>query len=443
VDFKTRRELYNGCHPAEPLAPTDRRNVPFDQFEAAGHKEYVRGVDWVDRLAVRIELSDDPVCMLFTGLRGSGKSTELLRLQARLSDPHRAPYLVVVVDAEEHLDLTNPVDVPDILASLVAAAEQRVLEAEGKPAEPGFLERLWTWLNNTDVTLKEAEFSVGDHAKLTLELKTRPTLRQRVTRIISSHLSHFLKLVHDELVLLDGRAQKCRHTGLVLILDSLEKLQGMSHNYDDVLSSAERLFGGGAPYLTLPVHVLYTVPPALTARRAFHDVSFLPMVLLKHRDGSRSEPGFRALRELVRRRVTDAELEAQLGGDYEARIARLIEWSGGYPRELVRLLQSLWTYAEAPLSDSELARLCHEVTDSYRKVIRTSDIKWLVQVASEHYAATDDEAGQQSADRMLSSNAVLRYLNNQDWFDLHPAVRAVPEVAAAIARSKQKSKAPP
>jgi hypothetical protein len=27
---------------------------------------------------------------------------------------------------------------------------------------------------------------------------------------------------------------------------------------------------------------------------------------------------------------------------------------------------------------------------------------------------------------------VLRYLNDQDWFDVHPAVREIPGVAAAI-----------
>jgi hypothetical protein len=57
----------------------------------------------------------------------------------------------------------------------------------------------------------------------------------------------------------------------------------------------------------------------------------------------------------------------------------------------------------------------------------------LSQVALERYVTTEDEVEQKSADRMLSSNAVLRYLNDQDWFDLHPAVRAVPEVASAIA----------
>jgi hypothetical protein len=37
---------------------------------------------------------------------------------------------------------------------------------------------------------------------------------------------------------------------------------------------------------------------------------------------------------------------------------------------------------------------------------------------------------------MLSNNAVLRYLNDRDWFDLHPAVREIPGVAEAIRRRK-------
>jgi hypothetical protein len=34
---------------------------------------------------------------------------------------------------------------------------------------------------------------------------------------------------------------------------------------------------------------------------------------------------------------------------------------------------------------------------------------------------------------MLASNAVLRYLNDSAWYDLHPAVRALPGVQAAVA----------
>ncbi len=70
VDFKTRREIYNKCNPNEALEPFDPRNVELDEFGDESNR--ARGVRWVDRLAERVELSDKPAFVLFTGLPGSG-----------------------------------------------------------------------------------------------------------------------------------------------------------------------------------------------------------------------------------------------------------------------------------------------------------------------------------------------------------------------------------
>ena len=80
LDFKTRKFYYNRCNPNESLSPTDERNLDIDSC----CEEPVRGINWVERMAGRIELSNTPVFELFTGLPGSGKSTELRRLAARL-----------------------------------------------------------------------------------------------------------------------------------------------------------------------------------------------------------------------------------------------------------------------------------------------------------------------------------------------------------------------
>lgn len=62
-----------------------------------------------------IELSRTPVCQLFTGFRGTGKSTEIQRLAARLSDPKRRNLLTVLIDADGVLDLTVEIDLSDML----------------------------------------------------------------------------------------------------------------------------------------------------------------------------------------------------------------------------------------------------------------------------------------------------------------------------------------
>jgi hypothetical protein len=88
MDLGTRRTYYNRCHPSDTLDPGDDRYVDIDAIDPA---HPVRGQDWVTRLADRIELSDRPVYELFTGLPGSGKSTELRRLVQRLQSRQPAP----------------------------------------------------------------------------------------------------------------------------------------------------------------------------------------------------------------------------------------------------------------------------------------------------------------------------------------------------------------
>lgn len=431
MDFKTRRHYYNRCRVHESLPPDDPRNLDIDAFGPTK----VRGVSWVERLGNAIELSDKPEFLLFTGLPGSGKSTELKRLAARLSDPQLGNFLPVVVDGDQALDLTNPIDIPDILAAILYAVEEAVLRAEGRdPAqamEQGYFGRLWSWLSNTDLELSKSEFSIpGGGPKLVVEMRSRPNLREKVRTIISAHLSSFLRKASEELTLLQTRAKDKGFEGLVVIFDSLEKLRGTSQNWDQVLLSAERLFSGGAPYLRLPVHVLYTVPPALVNRCVEH-ITFLPMIKLADKDGTAFAPGLAAARELVRRRIPDDVLGELLGPEAEKRIGELIHWSGGYPREIVRLLQSALALESQPLPEADFERIFNELKDAYRKVVPADAFAWLAQVAADKYYTVLDDKHRPIADLMLSNNAVLRYVNGSDWFDLHPAVSAIPGVIAA------------
>jgi hypothetical protein len=447
MDKALRTKYYNRCNPEESLLPEDKRNVDIDEENSE-----IRGLKWIEALATRIELSAHPVCEFFSGLPGSGKSTELKRLSRRLRAEEGAHLLPVLIDAEDVLDIYNPIDIPDILMAIVQKTDEEVLKAEGKPAEEalseGRVSRFWHWLTSTEVTAdvevgaeakvglsETAEVSAG--AKLVLDMKTNPSLRKVLRERVAAQMTTFVTRVREEITNLDKRAKKLGYAGLVVIFDSLEKLRGISTNWPEVLESAERVFTGGAPYLELPVHAVYTLPPAVVLRLNVQ-VEFLPMLKLYDREGNRFEPGFKAAREIIRKRVPDKVLtEIFSAPSREDRIERLIQWSGGYPREIVRLLQ---TFVMQPsLNEALFKRLLALAGDNYRRTVPEEAYEWLAKVAFERkeLAVANDEH-RELVDRLLQNNVVLRYQNDTPWVDVHPAVREIAGVRDALARLEAK-----
>jgi hypothetical protein len=300
--------------------------------------------------------------------------------------------LVVWVDADEVFDLAAPIDVPDVVLAIMAACERRLLEAEG-------------------------------HSR-----------RFDVCRTVEGQLNRFMRESCDELAVMHDRAAKLGHAGLVVIVDSLEKLCGTSSSQNQVLATAELVFAQEGALFGLPIHVIFTIPPALAIREGFTAVSLMPMIELWQADGRRSQAGYDAARQLLLQRVPMDDLIALFGSKVYERIECLIEWSGGQPRELVRLLQESLLSASMPVLDRDFRRLLGAVGDEYRRLIPADAFSWLARVAVDRYLTFDTRLQRRLGGSMLSNGVVLPYLDEHDWFDLHPAVRRIPGVAAAIAQ---------
>ena len=431
LDFDAIRAIYNSCNPDKPVGPDDRYNVDLDKEPGN-----VRGRSWAGELAKRIDYSgDNPVCLLFSGLPGSGKSTELLRLTAQLKE---RGYLPVYINAEELLDLNNPVEEPEILNALLYATERTLLERTGRDPDSAlqdsYFSRFWHWLRTTEVDLTKVEANIGSFGKFVAELKAQPSFREQVNRAICNNLSSYLKEVRDATILYQAEATRLAPKGLVILFDSLEKLRGLSTNWEDVLASAERVFGGGAPNLRLPVHVLYTVPPALMTKVQVED-EFIPMIKVRDLEGHPWPDGIAAARQILSRRVPETALQEILGGEHcENRLRRLISWTGGHPRQLLQLFRKLLLADPFPVSDHDFERTLNSLRDEYRMVIPADSFDWLARVAKEKYLTLETDDHRNTADNMLRNSVILRYENATRWFDLHPSVYHIPGVAAAIQR---------
>lgn len=444
MDWTRQRLYYNLCNPNVALDPKESRNVDLDHF--GDQDRPVRGLNWLQELAASIEFSvadaavEKPAFELFTGLPGSGKTTEILRLRDRLKDPDRAHLLPVYIDADQYLDLTDRIDVSDLRVVTVYEMARQVVAAEGgseKDAlKEGVLERLNRLLGGFSIGQPKVGLPGG--TSLALEMKVQPGLRKEIRRLVAENTNTFLHDTDREMLVLKERAERCGYKGVVVLFDSLEKLRGTSERFTEVLTSAEQLFSAGAPYLQLPVHALYTIPPALIMRLRV-PVHFMPMIKLWDQERTPFAPGLAAARAIIERRIPEGDvLRWCLGADtneaLEDRLSRLINWSAGYPREIIRLLRS--AIRQGPLSDAGFARLLGQAGDDYRRLLLSTDLDWLASVALEHQLTPRDDQQRKAADRMLSNNVVLRYHNGSEWYDVHPAVREMPGFQQAVARAQ-------
>lgn len=84
-----------------------------------------------------------------------------------------------------------------------------------------------------------------------------------------------------------------------------------------------------------------------------------------------------------------------------------------------------------------MQRIFNELKDAYRKVVSADAFEWLAGVAKAQYLTVLNDDHRQIADQMLLNNVVLRYVNANDWFDLHPAVAEIPGVQQARAALEQ------
>lgn len=449
------RKLYARCDPYEVLPANDsERYVDVDDMAAMAASSSdadpetlrPRRYAWINRIAKKFELSNKPCQLLLTGLPGSGKSTELRRVAARLKSADGARLYPVWIDAEQVLDLDQPIDEADLVLTIIAETERAVLELEAKHSTPeklgheSPLERLWNFLLNTKLESEAGGVAFPGVATLGVKLKNDPSLRERVRAAVAARTTEFLAEARQHMKQLEARVQfyevvgqrEHKYAGVIVLFDSLEKLHGVTHNYREVLDSAEVVMSKGAQQINLGVHALYTVPIAVARR--IEGVQLMPLIKVFDRSTAKSfEPGVEALRCIVQKRLPSEALEEIFGAAHEQRVSKLVQRSGGYPRELVTFLREALEEDVFPLSDAAFSRLLANRADEYkRKIPSTEALELLRRIGRERGPLIGPEDGRDLMESLLTRSLVFVYQNDEEWADINPALASLLESADEV-----------
>ena len=414
-DFYQRLDL-------KPLVAGAQEYVPI--YEGALH-----AADPVQVLHKAITWAEQESAHLFSGFRGTGKSTELRRLQALLE--RDGEYVVVRCDMSEYLNLGTPVDVSDFLLAVAGALGDGIAArlGDGDPIVEGYWTRFLAFLERTNVHIEGVELgSTNAGAALKLNLKQDPTIRQRIQKRMMGHLGALVEDVRAYVTecVLALSAPLGAEVQLVLLLDSLEQIRGSTMNAEEVASSLVQLFHGHADKLSLPLlHVVYTLPPWLKIREPgitqhFKTATIVPCVKVATREGQVYAPGLDAMEQVVCKR---GDWKRLLGG--RDRLDKLILASGGHFRELFRLLRAVLmraTDASLPVSDEVVERAIEEVRQNYLPIAH-DDAQWLARIDHTHAAELQRFGDLHQLARFLDNMLVLSYRNGDAWWAVHPLVR--------------------
>jgi hypothetical protein len=410
----------------KPLQPGDPR------YEAV--YDHPGCYDPIRQLQRRIEYAETESLSLFSGFRGSGKTTELFRLRKNLED---AGYVVIYADALDYVNTSSPIEISDLLIILAGAFSDALAEMGSGIASENYWTRLVNWLTRTQVDVKELGLKVEGGtgaakagADLKLELRMAPTFRQKLAAALSGRIGE----MHKEVMLFfeDGvkavRKVRGDDVRIVFLFDSLEQIRGSLSNEGEVTHSVELLFSNHLRKLELPyIHAVYTVPPWLKFVLPGADIVVLPCLRLWLNDARRSPcpPGIAALRSLVTKRFSASGLERFFGPNPFTKAERLLDLCGGHFRDLLLLLRETVLLADSlPVDGATLEAAILRVRSNFLP-ISLDDAQWLAQIEKERATLlkTREPAEISRLTRFLDTHVVLYLRNGDEWYDVHPLIR--------------------
>lgn len=438
-------EFYNALAFQRGIAFTeeDRREMP-DSLPAEVYVEDIHkdgDINPRTRLLRAITRNHSADRYFFTGMRGSGKTTELLKLKAELESKG---FVAFYADLSEFLPENEPVKIGDFLLLLVSVLADRVKERyDSDFAKESFFGEFIAFLNR-EIQVDGLEWSadtflgkVGVKGKL----KQNPTIRQKLQQVTEGRLDQLVRAVSklvDDLVAYIRRGSST--TRVIYLVDSVERLRGIGEKQSkDVFDSLEYLFSTHADNLRFAtLSVIYSLPPYLRAVVGASEsnlICSLPAIRIFKNPLAENQEAWQAQEPAVY-----AENIAKMVAVIEARypgwrefftpdaLERLIKDSGGDLREFFLLLRACLSMVDGdddskfPIPSSIIEQSEKERRNQFG-MIPQSEMTWLKRVLEQHDHGKlkDDETP--TLAYLLDGKLMFQYRNGSNWYDVHPLLR--------------------
>ncbi len=387
--------------------------------------------DAVEEIATEIDWQSGGGVSLFTGQRGTGKSTELQRLKQRLE---QLSVVAFYVDLSEYLLLTKEVEISDFLISVAGALSEKIEERYGaSPGQRSYWDRLSTFLQ-TKVEINEIGGTIAG-VELKASLKNDPDFKQKVQQRMRGHVAQLVREAHEfiaEAVRFVRGRENNADLKVALLVDSVERIRGVGDEAMRVYESVRNLFFAHAEHLRIPLlHIVYTIPPYLSVLAAGAGTlmggattrRLVSAHIFDNRSRMPDQAGLAMMRTVVGKRYPDwAEiLPAEM-------LDRLSLSSGGDLREFFRLIRLCLTTVrdddQIPLTEKIIIAAENNVRGEMLP-IPADHLDWLQKIARTHDTCLPSDTELPTLAHFLDNRLVLNYRNGDNWYDVHPLLRDI------------------
>lgn len=360
--------------------------------------------------------SFEPLKYLFSGHRGSGKSTELNRLMVYPDVNEK--YFIVHYSVYDVLDIAG-LDYTDLLFSIGA---QIFIEADKQAItmRDSLLKQLREWGSAIEQETESGrkigvegglgipltDFFNKAQLKLKLEYESRKKIRSR----IEARLSELMDIINLIVAEVELNSEK----KVLVVIEDLDKTD---------LKTAKNLFYERQSSLTQPrCSIIYTVPIALLyssearqVTQAFPGEYVLPSVsITKRKTRDPNEEGRMVMKEFVRKRMSPDLIKPDA-------LEHAITISGGVFREMARIVRDAADNAiareAATIEKQDVKRAESEIRNEFRRTLELKDYEELKKIYE-----SQELRGSDICAKLLHNLSILEYQNDDNWCDVHPAV---------------------
>jgi AAA ATPase domain len=426
--------IYNAFNP-RPLTPGDPAYVDCRD---------VRGdVDIVKDLGRSIRRSEELTYKLYSGYRGTGKTTELLRLRDELETKE---FFVVYFAADEEDLSVQDAQYTDILLACTRNLIKQLKNVDPSP--------IADWLHSRfddfkDILFQEIkldklsiEAQLGLFSKLTTSIRSEPSQRQKIREKVDPHTETLIESLNK---FLEDASQKLPEgkKQIVIIVDNLDRIVPIFRD-DNGRSNHEEIFLDRHEQLkALKCHIVYTVPISMIYSKWATDLKdnygipeVLPSVMVRDEQGTPHEPGLNKLKEAISRRINpdkSVDLTTEIFESSDI-LNLLCQMSGGYMRDLIQLMQTSINQVDSlPITRRAVLRAIDELRDIYKRAVEESQWQYLAKVHKDKNINNDNNY------RALLFNRCLleyRYIDadgrKKTWYDIHPLIEDLSEFKESL-----------